>query len=210
MATLAPWRFLSFLLSARRFTDEEWAEICIRHDNYLLDPPFCEMACYSVSMDILGLSRVVGSGPNSAWRMLPIVAILALLGYMSCSSKDPVSALIGDLEKAAEARDVNGIEKRLASDFSGQDEISREESLSQLRRYFAAYEKISLDVTNVERSKAGDRVDFRVSFSGQANTAFGLQGLLPSSAVYQFHLRLVDEDGTLKVKKAFWQETPGL
>ena len=26
------------MAAGRKFTDEEWAEICMRHDNYLIDP----------------------------------------------------------------------------------------------------------------------------------------------------------------------------
>ena len=130
---------------------------------------------------------------------------------MTCREKqDPVDLLMADLEKAAEARDVSGIEKHLTAGFSGNEIVSREEALSQLRRYFAAYETIQIDVTNVERSESGNRVTFHVSFSGKGNAALNLQNLLPSSAAYDFELLLVYEDGAMKVKKAFWQETSAL
>ena len=126
---------------------------------------------------------------------------------MACNSKDPLTLLMADLEEAAEALDVSGIENRLASEFSGNDGISRDETLAVLRRYFVAYEQIRLDVTDVERSKEGNRVTFLVSFSGQGNTAFKLQNLLPSAAEYSFELRLVQEADMLKVKQASWLET---
>lgn len=113
---------------------------------------------------------------------------------------------MADLEDAAEARDVSGIEERLASGFSGNDTVSREEALNLLRRYFLAYERISLDVTNVEHSKQGNRVSFQVYFSGQGSGAFNLQNLLPSTAAYHFDLQLMQEGNTLKVRKAYWQE----
>jgi hypothetical protein len=79
-----------------------------------------------------------------------------------------------------------------------------------LRRYFLAYERIKVDLTKVERSKTGNRVSFQVSFSGNVNAAFKLQNLLPSTAEYHFDLQLVQEEGKLKVQKAFWQEVSGL
>ena len=117
--------------------------------------------------------------------------------------------MLEDLEEAAENRDVDAFEKRLASSFTANDEIGREESIATLRRYFMAYERITLDITNVERSKSGTRVTFQVSFSGNINQAFNLQDLIPSAAVYHFDLRLVQEEGMVKVRKAFWKEISG-
>ena len=143
---------------------------------------------------------------NYAW----IIGTLLLLAFaMHCSSKDPLSLLMEDLEEAAEKRDVDAFEKRLAADFSGNDRISQEEALASLRRYFIAYEEITLDITSVERAKSGNRLNFHVSFSGRASSALNLQNLLPSTAAYDFTLYLVQDDGTLKVKKAYWQQVAG-
>jgi hypothetical protein len=136
-----------------------------------------------------------------------IVGVLLLVAsVMGCNSKDPLSLLLEDLEQATEARDIDAFEKRLASSFTGNGHITREESIATLRRYFLAYERITVDLTNVNRAKNGNRVDFQVRFSGRVNAAFNLQNLLPSAAVYHFELRLVQETGTLKVQKAFWKE----
>ena len=156
------------------------------------------MTCYAVWMN--------ATRPTPVW----MIAALLLLTIMACSSKDPLSLLLEDLEEATEARDIDLFEKRLASSFTANDEINREEALAQLRRYFLAYERITVDVTNVERSKTGTQVSFDVSFSGNVNEAFKLQNLLPSTASYQFNLRLVQEKGTLKVQRAFWNELSGL
>jgi hypothetical protein len=50
-----------------------------------------------------------------------------------------------------------------------------------------------------------------VEFSGQARKAFGLEGLLPPSAVYRFDLEVADEGGTWRVRRAAWEpvEDPG-
>ncbi len=139
-----------------------------------------------------------------------VAALVLLASIIACSNKDPLNLLLEDLEEAAENRNVDAFKKRLATDFIANDEISREESLALLRRYFLAYERITVDVTNVERSKTGNRVSFQVSFSGNVNAAFNLQNLLPSTASYHFDLRLVQEGGSLKVQKAFWKKVSGL
>ena len=158
-----------------------------------------ELPCYPVCVN--------DTRPNS---VMMVAALLLLASIMACSSKDPLNLLLEDLEQAAEARDIDIFEKRLASSFTANDEISREQALAQLRRYFLAYERVTVDVTNVERSKTGTQVSFDVSFSGNINAAFQLQNLLPSTASYQFNLRLVQEEGTLKVKRAFWNELSSL
>lgn len=141
-----------------------------------------------------------------AGGVLRIVIVLAMMATLACGRKDPVDVLMGDLEEAAENRDADAIEKRLAAGFTGYEGLSREETLARLKSYFAAYKQIHVDVTQVERSNSGDRVSFRVDFSGQPNTAFGLQNLLPTTAAYSFELRFVEEGGTLKVKQALWQQ----
>lgn len=141
-----------------------------------------------------------------------IAALLLAASIMGCNSKDPLDLLIEELEEAAENRDVNAFEKRLAADFTANDQIHREEALALLRRYFLAYERITVDVTKLERSTTGNRVNFQVSFSGNVNEKFNvknLQNILPSTAVYHFDLRLLQEEGSLKVQKAFWKEISG-
>lgn len=103
---------------------------------------------------------------DCAGGVLRVVAILAMVATLGCGSKDPVDVLMADLEKAAEARDVDAIERRLASEFTGNEGLSRDETLTTLKRYFVAYQQIHLDVTHVERSKSGDRVSFRVDSPG--------------------------------------------
>jgi hypothetical protein len=135
-----------------------------------------------------------------------VVSMLLLVCSVSCRSKDPLSLLLDDLEKAVEARDIDALEKRLATSFKGNDRIGREEAVATLRRYFIAYERIKIDITSVKRAKSGNRLNFQVSFSGKTNTAFNLQNLLPSTATYDFELRLIEEGSTLKVDKAYWWE----
>ena len=147
-------------------------------------------------------------------RPLAVTALLAaLLPACSGPPEDPVEALLAELEGAAEARDADRFAERLSSGFEGLPSIGRPEAVAQVRRYLAAYESVAVDVYGVEAERDGRaaRVRCVVEFSGRARRAFGLEGLLPPSAVYRFDLDLVEEDGTWRVRRAAWEpvQEPG-
>jgi hypothetical protein len=139
----------------------------------------------------------------------PVALLLAALPLPACSRTpaDPVDALLAELEAAAEARDAHRFGERLSPDFRGAPALGRPEAIAQLRRYFAAYESVALEVYGVEaeRDGAAARVRCVVEFSGQARKTFGLEGLLPPSAVYRFDLDVADEGGTWRVREATWE-----
>ena len=119
--------------------------------------------------------------------------------------------LVDDLVEAAEARDADRVLSRLGGGFQGQGGLSKVDVAASLRRYFAAYESIDLEVFDVE-TEGGDGVTHirtRVGFSGKAQKAFGLDGLLPPSAVYAFVLDARDEGGTWRVTRATWEVLTG-
>jgi len=132
--------------------------------------------------------------------------VAALAAACARPPADPVEALLAELEAAAEARDAERFAGRLAPAFQGAPGLGRPEALALLRRYFAAYESVAIDVYGVEaeRDRTTARVQCIVEFSGQARQAFGLEGLLPPSAVYRFDLDVADEDGAWKVRGAAW------
>ena len=132
--------------------------------------------------------------------------VLALVSACSRRPADPVAALLADLEAAAEERDAERFGERLSPDFRSADGLGRPEALAQLRRYFAAYESVALEVYGVETEREGTsaRVRCLVEFSGKARQAFGLGGLLPPSAVYRFELDAADEGGVWRVRRATW------
>jgi hypothetical protein len=136
-----------------------------------------------------------------------LVVLLAVTLGCSRAPADPVDALLAQLETAAEARDAGRFGERLSSTFRGARGLGRPEALAELKRYFAAYESVAIDVYDVESERAGPaaRVRCVVEFSGQARKAFGLEGLLPPSAVYRFDLDAADEDGTWRVRGATWE-----
>jgi hypothetical protein len=143
-------------------------------------------------------------------RSAPSLLALVLL---SCGGppRDPVEALLHELEEAAEARDLDRVVERLSATFEGQGNIRKADAQAMLRRYFAGYETIRLDVYGVEQERDGGaaRVRCVADFSGQAQKAFGLEGLLPPSAVYRFDLEARDEAGTWRLVRASWEVVEG-
>jgi hypothetical protein len=132
--------------------------------------------------------------------------MLALAVGCSRAPADPVEALLAELEAAAEARDADRFGVRLAPAFQSGQGLGRPEALAQLKRTLAAYESVGIEVYGVESERDGEaaRVRCVVEFSGQARQAFGLQGLLPPSAVYRFDLDVAEEGGTWRVRGATW------
>ena len=141
-------------------------------------------------------------------RTLAATTLLALALASACSRKpaDPVAALLAELEAAAEARDAGRFAERLSPDFRSADGLGRAEALAQLRRWFAAYESVGIELYGVEAEREGTsaRVRCVVEFSGKARQALGLGGLLPPSAVYRFELEAADEGEAWRVRAAAW------
>jgi hypothetical protein len=142
-----------------------------------------------------------------------VLALAAAVVLPACSSapEDPVLALLSELEAAAEARDADRFAERLSPGFEGLHAIGRAEAVAQLRRYFAAYESVALEVYGVETERDGSSARARcvVEFSGQARKAFGLEGLLPPQAVYRFSLDVAEEAGAWRVERARWERVEG-
>ncbi len=136
-----------------------------------------------------------------------LALVLALGAGCSRTPSDPVEALLADLEAAAEARDAERFGERLSLTFQGGPGLGRTEALAQLKRYFAAYESVAIEVyaSETERDGAAARVRCVVEFSGQARKAFGLEGLLPPTAVYRFDLDVAEQSGTWRVRRAAWE-----
>ena len=149
---------------------------------------------------------MAATGHNPRVRAL-LALVIALAAGCSRTPVDPVEALLAELEAAAEARDAERFGERIAPEFHGAHDLGRAEALAQLKRYLAAYESVAIEVYGVEseRDGAAARVRCVVEFSGQARKAFGLEGLLPPSAVYRFDLDVADEGGTWRVRGATWE-----
>jgi hypothetical protein len=135
--------------------------------------------------------------------------LAAAVASPACSRKPagPVAAALADLEDAAEARDADAFAARLSADFVSASGSGRAETLAELKRYFAAYETVALEVHGVETERRGYGAHVRcvVEFSGHVRQLLGLQGLLPPSGVYRFDLELANEAGVWRVRRAAWQ-----
>jgi hypothetical protein len=156
----------------------------------------------------VGAERLSSGVPLSRRAVL-----VALCAALACSRgpSDPVGELLNELEAAAEEKDADRFGARVSEGFEGPRGLGRAEALATLRRYFAAYESVSLEVygVEVERDAARAGVSCVVEFAGRARALGGLQGLLPPSAVYRFEMRLVEEeDGVWRVTRASWKQVP--
>jgi hypothetical protein len=138
---------------------------------------------------------------------LPVSGLL-LLGAAGCREKvDPVRSTLERIRTAAEARDAAGVLENLTSDFRDDTGGGTGEVSEALRRSFAAYEILNLQMRDltIERAEQAARARFRVEFSGQPRKIGGLDGLLPSACAYNFDVRLVPDGKRWKVAWAAWE-----
>lgn len=135
-------------------------------------------------------------------------AAAALLFACGCGApKDPVRAALEAMVRAADARNAAALFDRVAPGFSAGDGSTRDEARATVERYFAAYEILNVSVRDVRIERGGPdaaRVRFRAELSGQPRKIGGLEGLVPSSAAYDFDVRMTNEGGAWKVAWAQW------
>lgn len=149
---------------------------------------------------------------SSARRFLGVAAagiVLLLAPPTACRhAGDPVREAVDDLARAANRRDAGDVADLLAPDFRSEDGTDRAEAAATVRRYFAAYEKLAVELKDVtiERSEAAALVRFRADLSGKPSKIGGgvLEGLVPSNSSWQFELRLVPVEGKWKIAWATW------
>ncbi len=153
-------------------------------------------------MDPMAVARTILAG---------VVAGVTLAGSSGCSSKpsDPVAVLLAELAAAAEARDADRFAESLAVEFAAADGTVKADALLLLKRYFAAYEAISIEVYGVEIERGSGEAHVRciVEMKGRARKLPGLDGLLPPDVAYRFELDVADEVGTWRVRRARWELT---
>ena len=125
----------------------------------------------------------------------------------SVSPEDPIEELRLELERAAEARDADRFGARLSETFRGSGGLGKADAMASLRRYFAAYESVDLEVYGVEVRRDGDTAEVGcvVELSGRARQLGGLKGLLPPAAVYRFDLVVAADEGVWRVREAAWE-----
>ena len=113
-------------------------------------------------------------------RALAAATLLVLALIPACSRKpaDPVAALLAELEAAAEKRDAERFGARLSSEFRSGDGLGRPEAIALLRRWFAAYESVGIEVYGVETEREGASAHVRcVVCSERAREAVIVEGV---------------------------------
>ncbi len=136
-----------------------------------------------------------------------LALVAAVGGTASCARPDdPVRESLDAMVKAANARDAGALFDHVAANFEAADGSGLADAKANVGRYFAAYEILSVSIRDVriERGEGAARVRLSAEMSGQPRKIGGLEGLFPSSATYDFDLRLVAENGTWRVAWAQW------
>jgi len=148
---------------------------------------------------------------KSRSRLLGAIAVALALLAAACGEKgDPVRRAIDEIVAAAERRDAGAIVERLAPDFQAADGSGRADAETTLRRYLAAYERLSVRISDltIERAAGAARARFRADLSGTPRQIGGLEGLIPRSSAYRFDLRLAPaaDGGRWLVAWASWEQ----
>lgn len=100
--------------------------------------------------------------------------------------------------------------EELATDFRSSEGSGRSDAEAQLRRYFAAYERLDVEISDVtiERAPGAARATFRADMSGTGRKIPGLEGL-PRSSSWRFDVRLVPEGDRWRIAWAAYQPVEG-
>jgi hypothetical protein len=141
-------------------------------------------------------------------RSLAVLALVVAVSATACSrpAGDPVRESLDAMVKAANARDTKSLFEHVSPTFQAADGSGLADARAMVERYFAAYEILTVSIRDVkvERGEGAARVRLRAEMSGQPRKIGGLSGLIPSSAAYDFDLRLTSESGVWKVAWAQW------
>jgi hypothetical protein len=141
-------------------------------------------------------------------RLLPtLLTALLFLPLAACKKEsDPVRATIDALAEAASDRDADAAGDLLATAYADAEHADRAAALLTIRRYFAAYERISTSFSDLTIDRKPDlvRVTFTATFDGTPRKLGSLDAMLPRSAKVKFEMNLVPEDGKWKVAWAGW------
>lgn len=139
--------------------------------------------------------------------LVAVLAALLLVPVASCrKDTDPVRTVLADLASAADDRDADAAGKLLSAAYSDVEHSDRAAAIQTIRRYFAAYERISTSFSDVRIDRKPDlaRATFTATFNGAPRKLGSLEGMLPRSAKVKFEMNLVPEEGRWKVAWAAW------
>jgi len=136
-----------------------------------------------------------------------LTAVLALCLACHREGGDPVRQTLDKLVQAADKRDAAAVVANLSETYRDAEGQAPPDVAAVLRRYFAAYEILSVKISSVEIERAPEaaRARFRAELSGQPVKLGALDRFLPSASKYDFDVRMVPEGGRWKVAWASWQ-----
>lgn len=145
-------------------------------------------------------------GRRSRARTRSLLLLAALLAACSRSPRDPVLDCLHGAAKAAEARDAGGVLARISESYRDAEGGKAEASLT-LKRYFAAYESLSISLADVavRRGEASAQARFTITMTGRPRAVAGLEGLLPRSSRWRFDVRLEQEKDGWRITDAAWE-----
>ncbi len=138
----------------------------------------------------------------------PFLAALLVVAMAACrKEQDPVRATIDALAKAAGDRDADAAGELLAEAYADAEHPDRNAAIQTIRRYFTAYERISVSFGDVKIDRKPDlsRVTFVATFDGAPRKLGSLDAMLPRSARVRFEMNLAPGEGRWKVAWAGWQ-----
>jgi len=105
---------------------------------------------------------------------------MAVLAAAGCGERgDPVRAPIDAIAAAAEKRDAGAVLAQLSADFRASDGSAGAEADAQLRRYFAAYESLDVEISEVSIERAPRAA--RVAVPGGSARLAGEVRLVPDA-----------------------------
>lgn len=140
--------------------------------------------------------------------LAPILAAVLAAPLASCGKEaDPVVATIEALERAVGDRDADDAGALLAASYSDAEHADREAAVLTVRRYFAAYERISVSFSDlvVDRKPDLARATFTATFDGTPRKIGAFDAMLPRTATVRFEMNLVPEEGKWRVAWAGWR-----
>ena len=140
-------------------------------------------------------------------RLLRTAAALALLASCSREPRDPVRETLKRVAASAEARDAGAVAGYLSASFRGAEGGTKADAADLLRRTLAAYESISLSLSDevITKGPTAASATFKVGMSGKPRAVAGLEGFLPRTSAWRFELRLELEKGTWRITSAAWR-----
>ena len=140
-------------------------------------------------------------------RFLRAAAALLLLVSCSHEPRDPVREVLKRVVASAEARDAGAVAGYLSASFRDAEGGSKADAADLLRRTLAAYESISLSLSDEVIAKGPEAANAtcKVGMSGKPRAVAGLEGFLPRTSTWRFELRLELEKGSWRITSAAWK-----